>query len=114
MKENPIYLTVLNGLRAIAPLSVVLAHVSQEGIADFGFPRLFDLPMAGYGVTLFFVISGFLITFLLLIEIKKTDTVAVSKFSGINYITKDKYNFTDPNHFDIVAGYQMIDSIYSE
>lgn len=80
MKEAPIYLHGLNGLRAIAALSVVFAHISQKGVADFGFPRLFDLPMAGYGVTLFFVISGFLITFLLLKEIKKTDTVAVSKF----------------------------------
>ena len=80
MKDKLIYLPGLNGLRAIAALSVVIAHVSQEGIADFGLPRLFDLPMAGYGVTLFFVISGFLITYLLISEIKKTDTVSVSKF----------------------------------
>lgn len=80
MKEDRIYLSGLNGLRAIAALSVVIAHISQEGIADFGFPRLFDLPMAGYGVTLFFVISGFLITYLLINEIRKTDTVSVSKF----------------------------------
>lgn len=80
MKEKQIYLTGLNGLRAIAALSVVVAHISQEGIADFGFPRLFDLPMAGYGVTLFFVISGFLITYLLINEIKKTKTVNVTKF----------------------------------
>lgn len=80
MKDKLIYLPGLNGLRAIAALSVVFAHVSQEGIADFGFPRLFNLPMAGYGVTLFFVISGFLITYLLINEIKKTDTVSVSKF----------------------------------
>ena len=29
------------------------------------------IPMAGFGVTMFFVISGFLITFLLILEIKK-------------------------------------------
>lgn len=61
MKEKQIYLKGLNGLRAIAALSVVIAHVSQEGISDFGFPILYNLPMAGFGVTLFFVISGFLI-----------------------------------------------------
>lgn len=80
MKDKLIYLPGLNGLRAIAALSVVVAHVSQIGIGDFGFPRVFNFPMAGFGVTLFFVISGFLITFLLINEIKKTETVSVSKF----------------------------------
>ena len=36
--------------------------------------------MAGYGVTLFFVISGFLITFLLIKEMRKTQTVSIGKF----------------------------------
>lgn len=80
MKESPIYLSGLNGLRAIAALSVVFAHVSQKGIADFGFPFFIDLPMAGYGVTLFFVISGFLITYLLLKEHAKTYTIDIKKF----------------------------------
>ena len=61
MKSRPIYLPGLNGLRAIAALSVVIAHVSLKGIADFGLPSKPHLPMAGYGVTLFFVISGFVI-----------------------------------------------------
>ena len=47
----------LNGLRAIAALSVVIAHVSLKGIADFGLPYLSDLPMAGYVVTIFFLIG---------------------------------------------------------
>lgn len=80
MKENSIHMPGLNGLRAIAALSVLIAHVSLKGIADFGLPYLFDLPMAGYGVTLFFVISGFLITYLLLQEQGKTQTVDVRKF----------------------------------
>lgn len=81
LKDNSsVYLPGLNGLRAIAALSVLIAHVSLKGIADFGLPYLFDLPMAGYGVTLFFVISGFLITYLLLQEQGKTQTVDVRKF----------------------------------
>jgi len=80
MKESAIYLSGLNGLRAIAALAVVFAHVSQKGIADFGLPFLFDLPMAGFGVTLFFVISGFLITYLLLKEYVKTNTIEIKKF----------------------------------
>ena len=80
MKSRPIYLPGLNGLRAIAALSVVIAHVSLKGIADFGLPSKPHLPMAGYGVTLFFVISGFLITYLLMLELEKTKTVRIRKF----------------------------------
>jgi len=80
MKESPIYLPGLNGLRAIAAISVVIAHVSLRGIADFGLPDLIDLPLAGFGVTLFFVISGFLISYLLLQEMKKRDVVDIKKF----------------------------------
>ncbi|MGC3978989.1 MAG: acyltransferase [Paludibacteraceae bacterium] len=80
MKTTPVYLPGLNGLRAIAALSVVFAHISQKGIADFGLPFFIDLPMAGYGVTLFFVISGFLITFLLLKEQAKKQTIDIKKF----------------------------------
>ena len=80
MRQVSVYLPGLNGLRAIAALSVLIAHVSQEGIADFGLPKLVNLPMAGYGVTLFFVISGFLITFLLIKEMRKTQTVSIGKF----------------------------------
>ena len=80
MKETSIHLPGLNGLRAIAALSVVVAHVSLKGISDFGLPVLFDLPMAGNGVTLFFVISGFLITYLLLQELNKQGDINIKKF----------------------------------
>ena len=80
MKNEKIYLPGLNGLRAIAALSVVIAHISQKGIADFGLPFLTELPMAGFGVTLFFVISGFLITYLLLQEVYKHGDVDIKKF----------------------------------
>ena len=80
MQNAPIHLSGLNGLRAIAALSVVVAHVTLDHIADFGFPNNFDFAMADYGVTLFFVISGFLITFLLLKEIENTSTISVPKF----------------------------------
>lgn len=80
MNQAMIYLSGLNGLRAIAAMSVLIAHVSQEGIADFGLPKFINLPMAGYGVTLFFVISGFLITYLLTQELKKTTTIKIKNF----------------------------------
>lgn len=52
----------------------------MKGLADFGLPFLIDLPMAQYGVTLFFVISGFLITFLLIKEMDETSSINVKKF----------------------------------
>ncbi len=70
----------LNGLRAIAAGGVLVQHLNAD-LADRG--KLFSYTMfdlAGYGVTLFFVLSGFLITYLLLLEKEKTGTVAVKKF----------------------------------
>jgi peptidoglycan/LPS O-acetylase OafA/YrhL len=73
----------LDGVRAIAILMVVYGHLS----GTIGFP---DLLTAGYdnvlgdvahlGVLVFFVISGFLITSLLMIEREKTGTISAGKF----------------------------------
>ena len=46
------HLNGLNGLRAIAALSVVITHIVQ-GLEYFGLQRMYGLDMAGYGVTLF-------------------------------------------------------------
>jgi peptidoglycan/LPS O-acetylase OafA/YrhL len=77
-KKETVYLKGLNGLRAIAALLILIGHttsfIKMEGR---------DLPelIIGFdGVTLFFVISGFLITFLLLKEKHKTNDVHVGKF----------------------------------
>jgi len=80
MQRNSIHLPGLNGLRAIAALSVVIAHVTLDGVADFGFSNNFDFNMAAYGVTLFFVISGFLITYLLIQEKEHKKTVNIKHF----------------------------------
>jgi peptidoglycan/LPS O-acetylase OafA/YrhL len=81
-KEKVLYFPGLNGLRAIAALSVVFSHTSSDFLlfglepiyfskyAD-GTPKLFNL--AQYGVTIFFTLSGFLITYLLLEENKKQE-----------------------------------------
>lgn len=80
MKDKTIYFSGLNGLRAIASISVLVSHVFLYKFADFGLPKIFKLHMGGYGVTLFFVISGFLITYLLLVEQKRTDKIIIQKF----------------------------------
>jgi len=76
-----IYLPGLNGLRAIAAIAVVISHITL-GLGSFGLNnKIFGtdldgkasgLKLAGYGVTIFFTLSGFLITFLLLNEKEKT------------------------------------------
>lgn len=88
MNNKSIYFPGLNGLRAIAAISVVVAHITLN-LKDFnldpyifgsftdGKPRGFTL--GGYGVSIFFVLSGFLITYLLQKE-KATGTIAVKKF----------------------------------
>ncbi|PJE08068.1 acyltransferase family protein [Mycobacterium sp.] len=59
----------IEGLRAVAVIAVVLYHAGIPGIAG------------GYiGVDVFFVISGFLITGLLLREVRSTETVALGRF----------------------------------
>jgi peptidoglycan/LPS O-acetylase OafA/YrhL len=69
----------LDGLRALSILLVVYAHVSGTA----GFPHLPGVLSSGsavFGVRVFFVISGFLITSLLLDEIRRTGTVSVPHF----------------------------------
>jgi peptidoglycan/LPS O-acetylase OafA/YrhL len=73
MKANieniPSYIPSLDGIRAIAVLLVVLAH------SGFG-----NIIPGGFGVTVFFFLSGFLITTLLEKEFIKLDTVSVKHF----------------------------------
>jgi peptidoglycan/LPS O-acetylase OafA/YrhL len=85
--EKTIHLSGLNGLRAIAALAVVVSHITLE-LSAFqldpsvlgtfnGKPKGLDL--AGYGVSIFFALSGFLITYLLLVE-KDKQPIDVKKF----------------------------------
>lgn len=75
--EQPIFFPGLNGLRAIAALAVVLSHITVYlnwfglnryllGQQPSGYPKGIDLSV--FGVTIFFALSGFLITYLLLAE----------------------------------------------
>ena len=68
----------LDGLRAISILLVLVAHSRFSE----GFPvKYADLARhGGVGVTVFFVISGFLITFLLLNEQEKTGRISLKQF----------------------------------
>jgi len=77
MNEKAIHLPGLNGLRSVAALSVLVCHIFYT---DIGERYLLQWPIAHYAVTMFYVISGFLITFLLLKEREKNQTIIVKKF----------------------------------
>jgi peptidoglycan/LPS O-acetylase OafA/YrhL len=77
----PFHLPGLNGLRAIAAITVVISHIDQ-------FSYLFKINkigidnknLSGHAVTLFFVLSGYLITYLLLLEKDKYKKIDFRKF----------------------------------
>jgi len=79
--SNKVHFKGLNGIRAIAAMIVLIFHIDQFirffGLKSIGFH---ETGMAGYGVTLFFVLSGFLITRLLLIEQNEFQQIDLPKF----------------------------------
>ncbi len=77
------YFPGLDALRFLAALAVVVSHIEQfkelEGLANF----LFIVPLqrlGAEGVVFFFVLSGFLITYLLLAEQDRTGAIRVGRF----------------------------------
>ncbi len=79
---NKVYLQGLNGIRAIAALLVVIAHFTplfamQEGLS---FSIYHGNYPGGLAVTLFFVLSGFLITYLLILEKENFKNIDLKAF----------------------------------
>ncbi|MCR9173089.1 MAG: acyltransferase [bacterium] len=82
------YFENLNGLRAIGALAVFVFHaflLGNEIWGDFYHSTYFQAAVqvfgkGNYGVSLFFVLSGFLITYLLLHEAKSKGKIAVFGF----------------------------------
>lgn len=77
--SDRVYLPGLNGIRAIAALSVAFSHINNR-LDYYLLPKSELLDLANFGVTIFFTLSGFLITYLLLIELEKTGTIDIKKF----------------------------------
>jgi len=81
--SDRIYFPGLNGVRFIAASLVIVSHIEQfkkeEGLSNFD-SNIFIGTAGEYGVSLFFVLSGFLITSLLLQENRDTGKIDIWKF----------------------------------
>ncbi|MEP6675797.1 MAG: acyltransferase [Ferruginibacter sp.] len=79
-----VYFKNLDGIRFIAALLVILQHTSDykefqnKGISNIFRPYVGDF--GSYGVTLFFVLSGYLIFYLLFAEKQVTNTISIKNF----------------------------------
>jgi peptidoglycan/LPS O-acetylase OafA/YrhL len=73
----------LDGLRFLAALAVAVTHVEQVS-SIFGLPSLYHFRavavLGDVAVSVFFVLSGFLITYLLLKENENTGTIDFGAF----------------------------------
>jgi peptidoglycan/LPS O-acetylase OafA/YrhL len=85
MKETKesLYLPNLNGIRFMAAI-MVLIHQLEYTKKELGLNKIWTQNGLGYlgdlGVILFFTLSGFLITYLLLIEKHKTGVINIKSF----------------------------------
>jgi peptidoglycan/LPS O-acetylase OafA/YrhL len=87
--KEKVYFPGMNGIRFIAAFSVILHHIEQTKFwinipATNKYPNIWGTMFCdniGHkGRIIFFVLSGFLITYLFLAEIKKTGTLNLQKF----------------------------------
>jgi len=84
MNSSKIYFPNLNGLRFIAAFLVIIHHIEQFKLVlkleNYFYTIPFILVIGKLGVVLFFVLSGFLITYLLLAEESAFKKISIGKF----------------------------------
>ncbi len=84
MSAEKLYFPNLNGIRCVAALLVIIYHIEQiksiYNIQNYAYESPFIDIIGHLGVILFFVLSGFLITYLLLMEEKTTNKISVRQF----------------------------------
>ncbi|MEO0550737.1 MAG: acyltransferase [Pseudomonadota bacterium] len=76
----PKHLPSIDGLRALAIILVLVSHIPYT--AGYALPeyKRYLIPLGSLGVRVFFVISGFLITYLLLREHKERGSIGIRSF----------------------------------
>lgn len=77
------YVKSFDGLRAISILFVLLTHLGvyqMFKVGSYGMDHVFPLFSGEAGVTIFFALSGFLITRILLNELKNTGKIDLKRF----------------------------------
>lgn len=83
MDNQRVYFPNLNGLRFIAAFLVIIHHIEQFKLM-MNIENYWEVPfimnIGKHGVVLFFVLSGFLITYLLLAEEHISKKITISKF----------------------------------
>jgi peptidoglycan/LPS O-acetylase OafA/YrhL len=81
-KNSEVYFRNLDGLRFLASVFVIVGHCQKLLYDTIGVDRYFPYvnKLATFGVDFFFVLSGFLITFLLLKELERDKNLNVRKF----------------------------------
>ncbi|HEY9178499.1 MAG TPA: acyltransferase [Flavipsychrobacter sp.] len=84
MSANRVFFPNLNGIRFLAALVVIIHHVEMAKYW-FDLPNIYNTSFVGgvfgeLGIILFFVLSGFLITYLLLEEHRRTGTIGIKAF----------------------------------
>jgi peptidoglycan/LPS O-acetylase OafA/YrhL len=83
MEKSKVYFPGLNTLRFFAAFLVFICHVElskdRNGIDNYYNTKTFQT-LGGSSVTFFFVLSGFLITYLLFVERDISGTISISKF----------------------------------
>src|SRR4051812_19584104 len=79
-----VYFPGLYGLRFFAAMMVIVSHIElfkgYHGFANGYASNLAIYELGRMGVTLFFVLSGFLISYLLLVEKETTGTISIGRF----------------------------------
>ncbi len=77
---NQRHIPSLDGFRAISVLLVIFSHLAIRNFDSEQENFLRHFTFGGVGVRIFFVISGFLITYLLLVERKRTGSIDLKRF----------------------------------
>ena len=83
MSREIIYFPGLNGLRFLSALAVIITHVelTQDNLGlDNLWDNLLIHNLGGLGVSFFFVLSGFLITYLMIVEEERFKSFSVKSF----------------------------------